>query len=174
MFTNIASGEDISISMKMASVTPIRATGSTTPRFLINRPSTTPLANSKKIHMTIIKLTPNWTLYSPPDPNTPGTLKNNNTGRVADPSDQIKLFSSWKPQPAAQAVRRASGAFATRHPESEMVHIYKFCAAYTKAQKQGHIHIRVEMSQKNAFVKAAQAQGLTLSNWILKTLNQSL
>jgi hypothetical protein len=38
-------------------------------------------------------------------------------------------------------------------------------------KKHGIVQLRCEIRQKSGWVKTAQSEGLSLSNWIIKTLN---
>jgi len=99
-------------------------------------------------------------------------------GVYSGPGAEVRLFASWTPQPAALAVRRLYSPGSSRYQylsDEEKEIVDQFLAGYkAPPPKEGHIHLRVAMDNKNAYVKAAQAEGKSLSTWICDNLNQAI
>lgn len=105
-----------------------------------------------------IQLTPSWVLT---DESGSPRLLQRVSGDSYSPEDTVQLYPSWDHQPARVAVRRAAKLGDRSADEQSLIE--SFCATETK---QAHIHIRTTMDRKTTYVKAAQREGKTLSEWI--------
>jgi len=124
--------------------------------------------------MLAININNRFRLVGPPQ----NSLYDTQEGVYCGPESEVRLFASWTPQPAALAVRRLYSPGAARYrylSDEEKEIVDSFLAGYKAPPvKEGHIHLRVAMDSKNAYVKAAQAEGKSLSTWICDNLNQAI
>ncbi len=116
-----------------------------------------------------VRLSPSWTLET--GSGSP-VLKHRVTGKIYGPSDVVKMYPSWPPQPARVSVRRAGNV--GRRSDEERAVIEEFCAPIPNpAVKTAHIHIRTTMDRKNSYVRAARTEEKTLSEWMTDTCDEA-
>jgi len=105
-------------------------------------------------------------------------LQRRGGSELIGPESEVRLFASWTPQPAALAVRRLYSEDSARYQylsDEEKMIVNHFIAGYkAPPTKEGHIHLRVAMESKNVYVRAAQAEGKSLSAWICDNLNNAI
>lgn len=115
-------------------------------------------------HNVQIILTPSWVLT---DESGTLVLQNRGTSETFGPDDIVQFYPSWDLCPARVSVRRA--AKIGDRSDDERASIEEFCVGNPK---RGHIHIRTTIDRKTAYVRAANAAGKTLSDWITDTCDE--
>lgn len=110
-----------------------------------------------------LQLTPSYYLTDETD--TP-SLVHRQSGRQYSPEDVLQLYPSWDMQPARQSVRRAIRTLQLNAEERDLVSVFVGPGRPTIDPATGHIHLRVSMDRKNAYVRAAQTKSQTLAAWM--------
>jgi len=112
----------------------------------------------------VVQMTPSWVLTdeSGGDP----VVRNRHTGAVHGPDDVVAMYPSWGLQPVRNSVRRVAGAGNLTADQESLVS--RFCGPGrpTEITADAHVHLRVPMSKKSQWVRAAQRSGTNLSDWL--------